>query len=274
MTVVRRDVKFDEEKAMRCSLERELQIPPEEELLAPNKEAREVVEQLQVEEKIVETSLKHKHIEKARKEPRKLIDLCRILERALYGLKQAPCAWYTKIDNYLTNLGFTKSEANENLYHILVEGELLIIFLYVDDLILVGDEQLIKSYKEDLAKEFEMKDMGLMHYFLELEVWKSDEELFVSQGKYANEIIQIFCMESCKPMEISLATHWRKEDSTSGEEVDTTIYLQLEGSLLYLVNTRPEMCYAVNQWSQAMVRPTKLFWKATKHVLRYLKATT
>jgi len=86
-------------------------------------------------------------------------------------------------------LGFTKSEADTNLYRIVVDGKLLIIFLYVDDLILKGDEQLILSCKEDLIMEFEMKYMGLMHYFLELEVWKGDGELFVSQGKYAFEIL-------------------------------------------------------------------------------------
>eukprot|EP00253_Pinus_taeda_P021959 PITA_21959 len=89
-----------------------------------------------------------------------------------------------------------------------------------------------------------MKDMGLMHYFLGLEVWQGDGELFVSQGKNENEILQRFCMESCKPMETPLETNWRKEDATS-----------------------------VNQLSQAMIRPTKLFWKATKHVLWYLRGT-
>ena len=53
----------------------------------------------------------------------------------------------------------------------MVEGKPLIIVLYVDDLILTGDDQLIQSCKEDLAREFEMKDMGLMHYFLFMEVW-------------------------------------------------------------------------------------------------------
>jgi hypothetical protein len=91
--------------------------------------------------------------------------VCR-LKRVVYGLKQAPCAWYTRIDNYFTRLGFTKSEVDENLYQILVEGKLLIIVLYVDDLIVTGDEQLIQSCKYDLAKEFEMKDLGLLHYFL------------------------------------------------------------------------------------------------------------
>ena len=70
--------------------------------------------------------------------------VCR-LKRTLYGLKQAPRAWYTRIDNYFTGLGFTKCEADANLYQIVVEGKLLFIVLYVDDLILTGDEQLIHS---------------------------------------------------------------------------------------------------------------------------------
>ena len=69
-----------------------------------------------------------------------------------------------------------------------------------------------------------MKDIDLMHYFLGLEIWKGDGELFVSQVKYANEILQRFHMDRCKPMETPLATTWRKEDSTSGEEVDATVY--------------------------------------------------
>src|ERR1700735_1622418 len=159
------------------------------------------------------------------------------------------------IDNYFTRLGFTKSEADANLYHIVVEGKLLIIILYVDDLILTGDDQLIVSCKGDLAREFKMKDMGLMHYFLGMEVWQKDGEVFVSQGKYANEIFRRFHMEKCKPMQTPLAGNWRKEDATSGEVVDATIYRQFMGSLMYLVNARPDLCFAVNQLSQAMVQP-------------------
>ena len=102
------------------------------------------------------------------------LHVCR-LKRALYGLKQAPRAWYTRIDSYFTSLGFTKSEADLNLYQIVVEGKLLIIVLYVDDLILTIDEQLILSCKADLAKEFEMKDLVLLHYFLGLEIWQHND---------------------------------------------------------------------------------------------------
>jgi hypothetical protein len=111
------------------------------------------------------------------------------------------------------------------------------LFLYVDDLILTSDEQLIRSCKEDLAREFEMKDMGLMHYFLGLEVWQGDGNCLSLKESMPMRYFKGFHMESCKPMETPLATNWRKEDATSGEEVDATVYRQLVGSLMYLVNT-------------------------------------
>ena len=111
-----------------------------------------------------------------------------------------------------------------NLYQIVVEGKLLIIVLYVDDLILTGDELLILSSKEDLAKEFEMKDLGLLHYFLGLEIWQRSDGLFVSQGKYAREILEKFNMHGCKPIDTLLLGSWRKEDATSAEVVEATIY--------------------------------------------------
>ena len=70
--------------------------------------------------------------------------MCR-LKRALYGMKQATRAWYIRIDNNFTRLGFTKHEAYVNLYHIVVEGKKFIIVLYVDDMRLEGDEKLIES---------------------------------------------------------------------------------------------------------------------------------
>ena len=113
---------------------------------------------------------------------------------------------------------------------------MLIILLYVDDFILTVDDQLIEYCKEDLAREFEMKDMGLMHYFVGMAIWQGDEDLSVSQGKYANDILRRFCMESSKPMETPLAGNWRKEDATLGEVVEATVYRKLVGSLMYLVN--------------------------------------
>ena len=69
-------------------------------------------------------------------------------------------------------------------------------------------------------------------------------------------------------MDTPLPGNWRKEDATSVEVVDGTVYRELVGSLMYLVKMRPNICYAVNQLGQAMVKPTKLFWKGGNHVLR------
>jgi hypothetical protein len=66
------------------------------------------------------------------------------------------------------------------------------LILYVDDLFLTGDEKLIVGCKRELASEFKMKDLGLMHYFLGLEVWQRSDEIFLSQGKYIVEILQRF----------------------------------------------------------------------------------
>eukprot|EP00253_Pinus_taeda_P014507 PITA_14507 len=103
--------------------------------------------------------------------------VCR-LKKALYGLKQAPRAWYGRIDGYLQKMGFFKSNANSNLYYLAVENEPLILVLYVDDLFLIGSSRLIRDCKKILATKFDMKDLGLMHYFLGLEVWQQKGEIF------------------------------------------------------------------------------------------------
>jgi hypothetical protein len=100
-------------------------------------------------------------------------------KKALYGLKQPPRASYSRIDGYLQDMGFTKSEANANLYILLVGPEILILVLHVDDLILTGAESLIADCKSDVALEFEMKDIEPMHYFLGLEVRQQSGEIFL-----------------------------------------------------------------------------------------------
>jgi hypothetical protein len=96
--------------------------------------------------------------------------VCR-LKKALYGLKQAPRAWYARMDSYLTRLGFSNSHADPNLYNEVVDNTHVILLLYVDDLFITGEEYLIIQCNKELASEFDMKDIGLMHYYLGLEVW-------------------------------------------------------------------------------------------------------
>jgi hypothetical protein len=146
------------------------------------------------------------------------------LKKALYRLKQAPRAWYGYIENFLTRLGFTKSKEDSNLYFKIMNNEPVILLLYVDDLFLTREEKLITKCKKRLASEFEMKDLGLMHYFLGLEVWKSPERIFLNQGKYTVEILKRFNMLECKPMNTPMKVKLKPLVDTSSELIDATLY--------------------------------------------------
>ena len=122
------------------------------------------------------------------------------LKKALYGLKQAPRAWHGRINGFLMSLGFTKSKADSNLYYKVEDDGLMMLLLYVDDLFLTREYKPINNCKKKISKEFEMKYLGMMHYFLGLEVWKYPNEIFLNQGKYIVEILKRLEMLGCKDM--------------------------------------------------------------------------
>ena len=200
--------------------------------------------------------------------------VCR-LKKALYGLKQAPRAWYERMDSYLMKLGFTRSNADPNLYFKVVEGKPLILVLYVDDLFLTGDDPLIHQCKRELAAEFEFKDLGLMHYFLGLEVWQRPGEIFLSQGKYIVKLLERFGMVDCKSVSTPMELNFKKLSGSAAGPIlaNPTEYRQLIGALMFLVNTRPDICFAVNTLSQQMVEPHHFHWVGAKNLLRYLRGT-
>jgi hypothetical protein len=195
------------------------------------------------------------------------------LNKALYRLKQAPRAWYGRIDNFLTRLGFTKNKEDSNPYFKVMNNELVIFLLYVDELFLTGEENIITECKKKIVKEFEMKDLGLMNYFLGLEVWQSPERIFLNQGKYAVEILKRFNMLECKSMNTPMETKLNLLVDTSSELIDATLYRQIIGSPMYLMNTRPHICFVMNTLSQFMVEPRDVQLISAKHVMRYLKGT-
>ena len=91
--------------------------------------------------------------------------VCR-LKKSLYDLKQEPRTWYGRIDGFLSSLGFTKSKEDSNLYYKVEDGNPVILLQYVDDLFVTGMDELIDDTKRKLASKFEMKDLGMMDYFL------------------------------------------------------------------------------------------------------------
>lgn len=105
------------------------------------------------------------------------------LKKVLYGLKQAPRAWYSRIDKYFTTSGFKRSPSEPTLYtKNQGNSDTLIVSLYVDDLIYTGNnKKMIRDFKEDMMRTFEMSDLGLMHHFLGIEIAQEAEGIFICQ---------------------------------------------------------------------------------------------
>lgn len=120
------------------------------------------------------------------------------LKRALYGLKQAPRAWYSRIDSYFTQHEFKKCAYEHTLYIKDSKEGKLVICLYVDDLIIASNSmQLIDEFKISMNKEFEMTDMGRLHYFLGMEVLYDNGNIILSQRKYMRNLLEKFRMTQC-----------------------------------------------------------------------------
>ena len=146
-------------------------------------------------------------------------------------------------------MGFTKSKADSNLYYKVEDDNPMMLLLYVDDLFVTGMYGLIANTKRKLVAKFEMKDLGMMHYFLGMEVLHNADGISLGQGKYAVEILKRFGMMDCKAMTTPMALNLKLLSDASSKMVDATMYRQMIGSLLYLTNTRPCIFFAVKTLS-------------------------
>ncbi|KAK1432520.1 hypothetical protein QVD17_09417 [Tagetes erecta] len=195
------------------------------------------------------------------------------LSKALYGLKQAPRAWFQRLSTYLLSYGFICSRADTSLFILRRDDHIMYLLVYVDDLILTGnDEVVIQSFISHLHREFAIKDLGNLNYFLGLEVVHMDTGLFLTQAKYAKDILVRAQLYDSKPIHTPLAPH----ESFSAMGVpfsDPTLYRSLVGALQYLTIMRPDLSYAVNQLSQFLHSPTIDHYRAVKRLLRYVKGT-
>ena len=128
------------------------------------------------------------------------------------------------MDILLMTIGFTESKVDSNIYF-KVEGRIpVMLLLYVNDLFLTWKEELIKDASRRLATKFEMKDLGMMYYFLGMEVWKSADGISLRQGKYAMEILKKFGMMNCKAMATPIESNLKLLSDASLEMIDATMY--------------------------------------------------
>jgi hypothetical protein len=117
------------------------------------------------------------------------------LSKALYGLRQAPRAWNVRLDRSLKKLKFRRCASEQVVYTRGVGKDAIILGVYVDDLIVTGEDPAeIKEFKEQMTKEFEMSDLGLLSYYLGIEVGQYTDFTIVKQTGYAKKVLDQFGM--------------------------------------------------------------------------------
>ncbi|KAG8493234.1 hypothetical protein CXB51_010575 [Gossypium anomalum] len=202
-------------------------------------------------------------------------DMVYRLTKALYGLKQAPRAWYARIDSYLLSLKFERSASEPTLYVKRNKTETqLVVSLYVDDLLVTGgDEVDLAEFKIKMQQMFEMTDLGLMTYFLGMEVNQTQAGIFLKQESFALKVLTKFSMLNCKPTPTPVVARVKLSSHEGHEEVCETTYRSLIGCLLYLTATRPDIMFAVSLLSRFMHCCNVQHFQAAKRVLRYIKGT-
>lgn len=165
-----------------------------------------------------------------------------LLKKTLYDLKQAPRAWYSKIDEHLLSLGFLKSLSETTLYVKHNSTGILIVSLYVDDLLVKGDNAYhIQNFKWEMMKMFEMTDLELMSYFLSIEIKQGQGEVFICQKKYAKEILKKFKIDECKAVSTLINQKEKLCKEDGADKVENGYFKSLIGCLMYFTTTRPDM---------------------------------
>ena len=165
------------------------------------------------------------------------------LFKALYGLRQAPRAWNVRLDKTMKGLCFLKSSQDPAVYTRNSKGKTLIVGVYVDDLIITGSHtQDIIEFKEQMKNEFEMSDLGLLAYYLGIEVSQKKWGIALRQTCYAKKILEQFGMQYCNPTKSPMEPKLKVDNDEGGEEIDSTEYRQLVGCLRYLTQRLVIFC--------------------------------
>ncbi|XP_022003740.1 uncharacterized mitochondrial protein AtMg00810-like [Helianthus annuus] len=199
--------------------------------------------------------------------------VCR-LKKSLYGLKQASRNWYEKFTSSLLSQRFKQSKADHSLFTYKEENSFVAVLIYVDDVILVGNNLVkIQQTKKYLDKQFSIKDLGRLKYFLGIEVAKTSEGLVLSQRKFTLDILEDSGMMGCRPSSFLIESNLKLDKGEKENRVDATSYRRLIGRMLYLQVTRPDIAYAVNMLSQFVANPRKNHMDVANRVLCYLKGT-
>jgi hypothetical protein len=196
------------------------------------------------------------------------------LRWALYGLKQAPHAWFAKFKSVVTQQSFVPSAYDSALFLRTTNAHTILILLNVDDMIITSDDILgIHGLQSFLSRNFVMKDLGTLSYFLGLEVTSSADGYYLSQAKYVSGLLSRSSLTDNKIATSPLETNIKLLATDDEPLSNATLYRQLVVSLIYLTVTRPDISYAVHLVSQFMSAPRSTHYAVVLHILHYVNGT-
>jgi hypothetical protein len=193
------------------------------------------------------------------------------LKKALYGLQEAGRQWFQTYKSFIETLGFSQSNQEPCCFIKLVNQKSVYIIIYVDDQMLIGEEELVKSTINDIENKFETSSSGELSSFLGMRFVKYENDYAINQKGMIIKLIEKFEMNDAKGSKIPLGSGNCDPDSS---ECDNNMYRQLIGSLMYIaLSTRPDIMFAVSWLSRFLCAATNHHWKEVKRVIRYLKET-
>ncbi|KAK2445248.1 putative mitochondrial protein [Trifolium repens] len=197
------------------------------------------------------------------------------LKKALYGLKQAPRAWYERLTQFLEEQGYRKGGSDKTLFVKQEKGKFIIAQIYVDDIVFGGmSNAMVQHFVQQMQSEFEMSLVGELTYFLGLQIKQMDDTIFISQSKYARNIIKKFGMDNATHKRTPAPTHLKLTKDEKGISVDQSLYRSMIGSLLYLTASRPDITYAVGVCARYQADPKVSHLTQVKRILKYVNGTS
>ena len=162
-------------------------------------------------------------------------------------------------------MGFSRCLSEQVVYTRGESSDAVILGVYVDDLIVTGgNPSKIKAFKEEMMTEFEMIDLGLLSYYLSIEVDQNEDYITVKQSGYAKKVLLQFGMSECNSTKVPMDPSCKLDTDKGGELADSTENRKMIGCLRYLLHTRPDLSYSVGMASRFMEKPTVMHVKAVK----------
>lgn len=191
--------------------------------------------------------------------------------KALYGLRQAPRAWNSKLDAVLQELSFSRCKSEHGLYTRMKTGMRLVVGVYVDDLIIMGEsEEEVVVFKQEMKKVFRMSDLEALSFYLGIEVKQMQSGIELCQSSYVVKLLEKAGMKDCNSCATPMEARLKLSKDSASSVVDSTEYRSLIGSLRYLLHTRPDLTFSVCYLSRFMEEPKQEHLNAVKKVFRYI----